>query len=344
MPVVEESVQFVFRKARRRRAAILGFFAVLTGVLALTQLCSGPLGLTPGQIWQALVDPEAVGQGVTAAVRHLRLPVVLMSLIAGMSLAVSGNQMQTILNNPLASPFTLGVASAAALGAATGMVIFKFEAMWLVSLSAFAASTLVIMILLAVSKWRNESSTLLILAGVAVMFLCGAGATIVQFMADAYELQRVLFWSFGSFNQADYLQIGILGTALLLALPYFALKSWQLTAMRMGESRARGLGIPVDQLRRRMLLISSLLTALTVSFCGVIGFIGLVAPHLARLLIGEDQRWQMPLTLFLGASLIHAASLASLYFQPNGTLFPVGMMTSLIGAPFFLWMIFRKEV
>ena len=185
---------------------------------------------------------------------------------------------------------------------------------------------------------RGATPELLILAGIACLFLFQALLSLLQFLASPEALQQIVFWLFGSLLRASLGKVGVVALVLALTLPVLMADAWRLTALKLGDERARALGVRVDRLRLRAFVIVSLLTGAAVAFVGTIGFVGLVAPHVARMLVGEDQRHMLPASAVFGALLLSCASVASKLIMP-GTVFPIGIVTALIGVPFFGWLI-----
>ncbi len=335
-----------YRRLLRRRL-------LWTGVLLLAILASlilnfilGPAGLSPPTLWNALLHPDSVAAGTRVIVWEIRLPYALMAMVVGLSLGLAGAEMQTVLNNPLASPFTLGVSSAAALGAAlaivSGMGLPGVPAQWLISVNAFVFALIAAFMLDGVTRWTRVSSSGVVLFGIALVFTFNALVSMMQFIASEDTLQGLVFWTMGSLARASWQSLGVLSAAFAMLLPLSLLSSWKLTALRLGEDRAVSFGIDVRRLRLATLLRISILSALAVAFVGPIGFIGLVAPHIARMMFGEDHRFYLPASALTGALVLSLASVASKNLLP-GVIIPVGIVTSLTGVPFFLSVILRHR-
>jgi iron complex transport system permease protein len=270
----------------------------------------------------------------------------LLALLIGSALGTAGAEMQTVLNNPLACPYTLGLSAAAGFGAALAMV-FGAETMHLsgtllVPLSAFAFAMLCSLAIFGVGRLRSSLAETVLLAGVALLFLFNSGMAFLQYIASEDTLQTIVFWLFGSLQGATWPRLAVVLAVLLATLPLLAARAWKLTALRLGDSYARSLGVDVPRLRLQTLVLISVLTATAVCFAGAIGFIGLVAPHLARITVGEDQRFFMPLSALNGALLLSAASIVSKMVLP-GTILPVGIVTAFIGLPFFAAIVLGKR-
>jgi iron complex transport system permease protein len=254
--------------------------------------------------------------------------------------------MQTILNNPLASPFTLGVSSAASFGAALAIVLGVgaplLDQAWLVPANAFLFAFASVLLLQMVARLRNAGAETLVLFGIAMVFTFNALVALIQFVATPEALQQLVFWSMGSLARGNWEKLAILALVLAAVSPLAFASSWQMTALRLGEDRARSFGVNVPRLRFLSLLRVSLLAATSVAFVGTIGFIGLVGPHIARLLVGEDHRFFLPAAMLTGAAVMSLSSVASKLLVP-GAVMPVGIVTALIGVPFFVALIFMRR-
>ena len=326
----------------------------LAPVLLLASLLLLPLGTAVGSAGLENLWPALWGQEVDAISRDMarqivwdiRLPYALMAIVVGMALGLAGAEMQTILNNPLASPFTLGVSSAAAFGAALAIVlgigIPGIDPQWFISANAFIFALLAAFMLDAVTRWTRVATSGVVLFGIALVFTFNALVSMMQFIASEDTLQGLVFWTMGSLARATWIKLTILLVVFLVLFPWSMMNAWKLTALRLGEDRAISFGIDVRRLRLTTLLRISILSALAVAFVGPIGFIGLVAPHIARLIFGEDHRFYLPASAFIGALVLSMASVASKNLIP-GVIIPVGIVTSLVGVPFFLSIILRHR-
>ncbi|EMD5947781.1 iron chelate uptake ABC transporter family permease subunit [Proteus sp. G4445] len=333
------------RQILRRFFYLMILGGVLCSVLIL-DFTLGPSGLSLTELWNTLISPETADAGTRVIVWDIRLPYSLMAVVVGMSLGLAGAEMQTILNNPLASPFTLGVSSAAAFGAALAIVlgigIPGVPAQWFISVNAFIFALLATLLLDFISRWMRVSTSGIILFGIALVFTFNAAVSIMQFIANEDTLQGLVFWTMGSLNRASWDKLYILLVVLVIIFPLSLLNAWKLTALRLGEDRAMSFGINVRRLRLTTLLRISIISALAVAFVGPIGFIGLVAPHIARMTFGEDHRFYLPASALIGALVLSIASLVSKNLL-SGVIIPVGIVTSLVGIPFFVSIILRHR-
>lgn len=333
-----------YTKQILQRVAVLAVLAVLMIVSFLTDIATGSSGMGLADLIHGLLYPSELPPTDRVIIWNVRLPYAVMALLVGAALSLAGAEMQVILNNPLASPFTLGVASAAALGAST-VIVFRITVPgisynWLISLAAFFFAIAAVLLLDALSRLRAASMETMVLLGIALVFSCNAVVLLYQLIAAEDVLQQLIFWHIGSIARVNWDKVGLLALALFLIMPMSFLSGRKMTALRMGEERAVSFGIDVARLRYLSLLRISLLSALAVAFVGTIGFIGLVGPHIARLLVGEDQRFALPASALAGALLLSLASIAGKTLM-TGVMMPVGIVTALVGVPVFVALIFR---
>ena len=342
----KEAVLIGYGRLVRRRLAIVTGLAVLLVAGFVFDLVTGPSGMAVSEALTALIDPASVSRSTLIIVWEVRLPPALLALLVGAALSLAGAEMQTILNNPLASPFTLGVSSAASLGAALAIVLGiglpGVPQSWLVVTNAFLFAFGSVLLLQAIAATRSAGTDSLVLFGIALVFAFNALVALIQFVASADALQQLVFWGMGSLTRASWPAIGVLAVVLALTFPFSVAAAWKLTALRLGEDRARSLGVDVGRLRFAALFRISLLAATSVAFVGTIGFVGLVGPHIARLLIGEDHRFFLPASALTGALVMALADAASKSIVP-GVLLPVGIVTSLVGLPVFFTLILRRR-
>lgn len=327
----------------RRAAITVGAVALLSASFA-ADLATGPAMLSLPAVIGSLLRPGNDAM-LDAIVHTLRLPVAMMAAAVGAALGLSGAVMQTILNNPLASSYTLGISAGAGFGAALAILVgasLPLPEAWAVPAAAFAFAGLACAIVAGVGRLRGATPELLVLAGIACLFLFQALLSLLQFLASPEALQQIVFWLFGSLQRSTMAKAGIVMAVLVAVLPVVLGDAWRLTALKLGDDRARALGVAVEALRLRCFVVVSLLTGVAVAFVGTIGFVGLVAPHIARMLVGEDQRHLLPASAVFGALLLSAASVISKLILP-GTVFPIGIVTALIGVPFFAWLVLASR-
>ncbi|MCS0496762.1 iron ABC transporter permease [Ancylobacter sp. MQZ15Z-1] len=330
----------------RRRIVLIGALCLLMTAAMLFDIATGPSNLPLSDVLTGILHPGALDAPSRVIIWDVRLPYALMATLVGAALALAGAEMQTILNNPLASPFTLGVSSAASFGAALALVMGLSLPLlpvgWNLPVFAFILAFGSVLLLQMLASLRGTGVETLVLFGIALVFTFNALVALVQFVATQEALQQLVFWSMGSLARATWDKLGVLALVLLATTPFSLAASWRMTALRLGEDRARSFGISVRRLRFLALLRVSLLAATSVAFVGTIGFIGLVAPHIARLLVGEDHRFFLPASMLTGAAIMSLASVASKTLVP-GALLPVGIVTALIGVPFFVVLVFSRR-
>lgn len=288
---------------------------------------------------------------------NIRIPRVLAALIAGAGLSVSGLIMQTNLSNAMASPSTLGVSNAAVFGAnlsiiagaggflATGNNPASFSVganIYATSLMAFVFSIASILFILGLCRIRSYSPAVVVLAGIAIGSVWTAATTILQFYATDVGLSAAVIWNFGDLGRATYKTDLLMFIMVLAGAAYFAISSWKYNACLAGDVSAKTLGVNVNVLRFVSLLLASMITAVCVSFLGIIGFIGIICPHIVKKVLGQDHRFTIPASLLSGSFLLLLADTFSRSIG-NGSALPVGAVTSLLGAPFFLYMIFSTK-
>jgi iron complex transport system permease protein len=335
------------RRTLHRFGYVLGAAAVLAGALVI-DVSVGPGNFSLAEVAGTILDPGSTSPKLDVIVWNVRLPVAVMAVLVGAMLGIAGAQMQTILNNPLADPFTLGISSAASFGAALaiamGVSLVPFAGAFLVTANAFLFALATSVILFLFTRMRGVTVETFVLVGIAMFFTFNALLAFIQYQSSETQLQQIIFWMMGSLARATWTKIGVCVGLLAIVLPICLRRSWMLTALTMGDERAASLGVPVARLRLEMLACISVLAATAVAFVGTIGFIGLVGPHIARMLVGEDQRFFLPVSAAAGAVILSLASTLSKGLTP-GVIYPIGIITALVGVPFFLSLILsvRRE-
>ncbi|MGU3575200.1 FecCD family ABC transporter permease [Brucellaceae bacterium C25G] len=334
----------VHRKRERKRLSTVILFLLVMSVSLVLDVATGPSMLSPMEVIRSLTGLGERAAMTDSIVRHLRLPMALMAIVVGAALGAGGAQMQTLLNNPMASPYTLGMAAAAGFGAALVLAVggLGLPVMVAVPLGAFVFSMLAALFLFILASMRHMNGQSIILGGIALLFLFQSLLSLIQFLSSPELSQQILFWLFGSLTKATWPTLILTALVTSFCCCLLMADSWRLAALRMGEVRAASLGVNVRLLRMKILIIVAVMTAPATSFVGVIGFIGLVAPHIARMTVGEDQRYFLPMSVIAGALILSAASVLSKSIIP-GALFPVGIVTAIIGVPFLLWLIFSPR-
>jgi iron complex transport system permease protein len=289
--------------------------------------------------WNA---PETV---MSYIVLDLRLPRVVMGIIAGVGLAIAGASMQGIMKNPLADPYTTGISTGAGFGAA--LAIIMGIGAWLgdfaIVINAFIFALIPMLVIMALSQFRKASPSMMILAGIATMYIFSAMTTLMMISADADDLQAVYMWTVGTLDKATWSTIPIVFAVVVAGSIFLQMKAKDLNVISAGDAGAKSLGVNVERTRKTTLLCISLMTAAIVSFTGVIGFIGMVSPHVVRMFMGSDHKYLIPASGMFGAALLLGADgIARTVVSP--TILPVGVITAFIGGPLFLYLImFRKK-
>jgi len=328
----------------RRLTRLVGAVVVLAA-LVVADILTGPAMLGLSDVLTGLFTPAKADAMTRVIVQDIRLPMTLMAILVGMSLGTAGVHMQTILGNPLASPYTLGFSAAAGFGAALAILTgFSLPYLpWLtVPLSAFVMCVLAAALVFAFSKMRGMRPEIMVLAGIATLFMFQSAQSLVQYLAAPEVLQAIVFWLFGSLLKASWNNVPIVAVVFVLTSLAVLPNLWQLTALRLGDARAAAIGVDVGKLRKKLFGVVALLTAVAVAFVGTIGFVGLVAPHIARMLVGEDQRVLLPMAALMGAIIMAGASVLSKLVSPGGVI-PIGIVTALIGVPFLFFLILRGQ-
>ncbi|MCG7496636.1 iron ABC transporter permease [Vibrio sp. Of7-15] len=326
--------------------------AALLFFTAVTSIVTGPMAISMTDSLKGLLPWQTdLPAHVQLVIHQIRLPRTLLCMAVGATLAVCGAVMQGLFRNPLAEPGIIGVSAGAALGAAIAIVGFSQLSanfpvlMNIAAVPVFAfiggALTTLLVYHLGSSKW-GTSVTIMLLAGVAITALSSAGIGFLNFMADDQMLRDLSLWSMGSMAGAQWSGIGLAVVSFILLFALFMRHATGLNALLLGEAEAGHLGVNVQQLKRRMIILSAAGVGITVSLSGMIGFIGLIIPHLGRMLAGPDHKTLLPLSAILGALLLTAADMFARVVMSPAEL-PVGIVTALIGAPFFLYLLFQQR-
>ena len=343
-------------KKNKRNTIVIIIMLAAVILVAVACLFVGSSNMTVSDAVNALLGGGNDAQ--SRIIWKIRVPRVLAAVIAGAGLSVAGLVMQTTLNNSMASPSTLGVSNAAVFGAnlsiiafaggflSTGNNIQSFDVganPYATSLLAFVFSTASVMLILGLCTVRSFSPNVVVLSGMAIGSVWTAATTILQFYATDVGLSGAVVWSFGDLGRATYRTDAIMAGVVMVGLVFFMLMSWKYNALLSGEATAKTMGIHVEGLRFVTLLLSSVITAACVSFLGVIGFVGIICPHVTKKLLGQDHRVTIPVSCLMGSLLLTLADTLSRSLG-SGSALPVGAITSLLGAPFFIAIIFgRKE-
>ncbi|PWW03850.1 iron complex transport system permease protein [Hoeflea marina] len=340
------------RSARARLT--IGLLVLLLAATAAVCLAQGASEASLRAVmlgWAGIGDPASVKASDRLVIEAIRLPRVVLGMLIGAALAVSGALMQGLFRNPLADPGIVGVSGGAGLAAACAIVLgsgvlapaMAVAGLFALPLAAFAGGLASTMLLyrIATRQGRTSVATML-LAGIAMAAFAGAGTGILVFMADDAQLRDLTFWNMGSLAGATWPKVISIAPPILLVLVSMRFLARGLNALALGEGPARHVGIPVERLKQTAIVAVALATGASVAVAGTIGFVGIVVPHLLRLSIGPDNRYLLPASALLGASLLLAADAVSRTIVAPAEL-PIGIVTAVIGAPFFLWILMRKR-
>jgi iron complex transport system permease protein len=335
-------------RPRLRHALVLGGLAVLLVAAALWSLGSGAVALPPREVLGALARwldgaPAAADDGI---VLMLRLPRVAMAVLCGAALACGGAAMQGLFRNPLADPGLIGVSAGAALGA-VGVIVLggalpALAASLGTAIAAFAGGLAATALVYLLGRRRGGVAVLL-LAGVAINAIAMAGVGLLTYLANENQLRDLSFWMLGSLGGIDWLRLGVAAVPMLLALVLLPRTARALNALLLGEREAALLGFRPERVQPLLIALVALAIGAAVAMTGVIGFVGLVVPHLLRMAFGPDHRLLLPASALGGASLLVAADTLARTVAAPAEL-PIGVLTALVGGPFFLWLLLRARM
>lgn len=337
----------------RRKKITFAVSVVATVVIALYAVSAGSLDIPLSEVFRTFVGKGS--KQSTIAIMSIRLPRVTAAIVVGGTLAAAGAVMQCVLQNPLASASTLGVSQGAAFGAALGIIVFgggvvnsdsaatavSINNPYIVTLCAFVFGSLSTLVVIVLSQFKKDLGPAgLILAGVALSSLFAGGSTLLQYFADDTKISSVVFWTFGNLGSAGWSELMIIAIIFVISMVYFMLNRWNYNAMESGADTAKSLGVNTRAVMLISMGIGSLAAAVAVSFVGIISFVGLVAPHIMRRFVGNDYRYLIPCSAVAGSLLlILADTFARLIISP--VILPIGAITSFLGAPLFLYLLFR---
>ena len=327
--------------------------AAVLGLIIVYSISVGSYKIPVPEVISTLVMKNTASK-VHDVIWNIRLPRILTAIIAGAGLSVAGAAMQSILRNPLGSPFTLGISNAAAFGAAfalsalgagkvasrTAEAAIIVNNPYLITVCAFMSALLATLVILLLVKYRGATPETMILTGVALGSLFSAGTTALMYFAESMEIAAIVFWQFGDAGKTGWKELALIAVFTLPAVIYFMRNSWNYNAMQAGDETAKSLGVNVENIRIAGMIVSSLLTATIVSFIGIVGFVGLVIPHIVRRFIGGNEMYLIPYSCLTGGLLLLAADTAArTVISP--VVLPVGILTSFMGAPLFIYLVIK---
>lgn len=347
------SVSEQYNVAKAKKIAIILILLALVFLFFVVSVFVGSGTLSFKEVLLAIFNKGS--ETARLIVRRIRFPRVIAALIAGGGLAVSGLVMQTVLKNPLASPTTLGVSNAAVFGANFAIIVVGAGAFhsthgswlsisnpYLVSTFSFLSAIIAAGSILLLARLKNLNASAIVLAGVAVSAIFQAGTTLIQYFASDTQVASAVYWTFGDLGRASYKTDLIMFIVVAVSTLFFFLKRWDFSAMSGGIAYAKTLGVNTRFMTIMSLLLASLITSVTVSFLGIIGFVGLTAPQFMKRIVGDDYRYLLPSSFLAGALLLLISDILG-RLPIFGTSVPVGVVTSLIGGPVFLAILLRRK-
>lgn len=321
----------------------------LLGLSCLLSVSTGPVSISLVDAlsavfnWATQQNVGNIAPHEQLVINNVRLPRTLLAMAVGATLAQSGAVMQGLFRNPLADPGIIGVSSGAALGAALCIVLLPNASPLMIPMSAFALGLITTLVVYRLaSSPTGTSVVLLLLSGVAIAALAGAGIGVLTYLANDIALRDLTLWQMGTIAGAQWIYVCLSLATLALLSWRFRLDATALNALLLGEAEARHLGIDVDRLKLRLILLCALGVGVSVAATGIIGFIGLVVPHLVRMMLGPDHKQLLPTSALLGAALLALADIGARAFLPPAEL-PVGLVTALLGAPFFIYLLLQQR-
>ncbi len=321
----------------RRKYILLIALTSLTAAVAAFALTQGAYTISLTGLIKSLLACESTAADIV--IWDIRLPRIIAAIAGGWGLSIAGLAIQSLLKNPLGSPSTLGISHGAAFGAASAIVLFN-GGFLSVTAFAFAGAVTATAAILFLARLKQLSPEAIILAGVALSSLFASATTLIQFLATETELSVVVFWTFGDVARSTWSETGAIIIAATAATLFLLIRRWELNALDTGHESACGLGVNADRIRLQGMVAAAVVAALITSFNGVIAFVGLIAPHIGRRMVGPDHRLLIPLSAVLGSLLLLSADTAGRVLVGSGS-FPVGVVTSFLGAPMFLYLLIR---
>ena len=341
----------LYSKSTARKALFIFVCLVVLVILVPVASSFGSVHLEINDVFHAIIARIFPFSGVKSSdlvstiVWRLRLRWVTMAMVAGAGLAVCGAVMQGALRNPMVSPFTIGVSSGATLGASLALILgvsFVGSGRYFIVVNAFIFSMITSLLIIGFGRLRGATPESFILVGIALTYTFSAITSFLQYFAEEGDLMAVTHWIFGSVMRASWGDVMLVSAITLICLPFLTKYCWDLNAMTLGDEVAISLGINPARVRMTSMILAALITASITSFTGIIGFVGLVAPHVARLVIGGDHRFLLPCSCVLGAIMVVTANVIGRSIMPPAVL-PVGIVMSSIGGPFFLYLLLMKR-
>lgn len=343
------SVTETYKRYAKKKVLALLIAAMMLILAILIAAHNGPIHIGFFEVSNYIFTFNTDGLG--HIVWNIRMVRILGAVLAGSGLALAGVVMQCVLRNPLASPYTLGLSSAAAFGASFAIIFLSAGSSlassviinnpYVTTLCAFLSSLVAIAAILALTKLVGISSEVMILAGIAMSAMFTAALAYMQYIATDSQLGNIVAWTFGDLGKATWSFNLMISSVLLFSALYFYYRRWDYNSMEAGEDSAKSLGVNTSRERIVGMLIASLLSATIVSFFGIIAFVGLLGPHIARMIIGSDHRYLLPMSMSIGAIILVAADGVGLVIQ-YPIVIPVGIITSMLGGPLFIYLLIKR--
>ena len=347
--VTRRKVKEEYKKFIGRKVFFISFFILLTILLCGISISLGPLKFSVLDVYATILDkffPNFfdVPELAPIVVWNIRITRVIIGVLAGVGLAIAGAEMQGTLRNPLASPFTLGISAGAGLGAALAIIagVGFIGGGFLLVANAFLFALIPSFVIVGLARFKRATPETMILAGIAMTYIFSAVSSLLHYFSESEALKDVIVWLMGSLGRATWGNLFIISLVLVVCIPLLMWKSWDLNVMGAGDETAKSLGINVERTRIFVMMVASLLTATIVCFTGIIGFIGLVAPHITRICIGGDNRFVIPASGAFGAAFLVGADIIAREIMAPAIL-PVGIITSCVGGPLFLYLIIKRK-
>lgn len=329
------------RRIDHRVPPLVAALALGLAAISIFGLAQGEYPTSPGAVLRILLGIPEADEDAGLVIREFRLPRTLLAILVGAALALSGALMQALTRNPLADPGIIGINSGAALAAVATIVVFRDAPVWTLPFAAFGGA-IATAAFIYIFAWRGGIAPLrLILVGIGVAALLGSGTALLTTLGEVTDVQRALIWLSGSLYGRGWEEVRLLAAWVLVLAPLACLLAGTLDTLTLGDDSAVALGLPLEPARGLLIVVSAALAAAAVSAAGTLGFVGLVAPHLARRLVGPMHRGLLPVAALLGGLLVLLADLAGRTIVAPAQL-PAGLLTAILGAPYFMWLLWTR--
>lgn len=319
---------------------IIVFLVILPVITALVCICIGRIGISPSDVFKVFIDSEEVQGTVRITVMNIRLPRILLGLLCGAGLSVAGCCFQGFFSNPLATPDTMGVAGGASFGAALGLLLGW--GMPSVQILSFALGVAAVVLTRLAASGRTHGPAVLIISGIMVGALFSALVSLVKFVADAEsELPAITYWLMGSLGSAGYKNLALGAPVIVLAIIIVFFLRWRMNLLSLSEDELIASGTNVKLLRTLVVICATAMTSSVISMCGQVGWVGLIVPHMCRMLFGQDNKKLIPASISIGAAFMVIVDTVARSISASEI--PVSILTAIIGAPFFIFILTSKK-